>query len=346
MAIWRHAVVTTVNVFDLISDDYISAAVYAVDKAALIAGASKANTALVRTTTADTDLLVNTLIPATQVGHCSTPNTFLMATSVVFGACPKCSFNTLHLFSLQGTETLASQHARVTLDWVNREVELDITYAVPPPATQKPGNIPLGNVEYNITTVNLLDTMDARMASVSFVDKLYCAWGTAIQDEAGTAVAGVAWALVDPHSPQRALESSLLGTTGSNHLLFPYLAVRPGGRGVMAVTISGPDFYPTAAYLTLTRQGLGQLTVAAAGVGPLEGFVGYEAADRVDRYGDYASARVDEHGDFWIASEYVVQTCTVEQFLQPTPVQGVCDKTRVYFANWATRVSKVHWDSK
>jgi hypothetical protein len=94
--------------------------------------------------------------------ECSTPNTYLMAVPIsLTGA----AVNTLQLFTLQGTETLASQHARVTLDWVERNVHLDVVLSQAAPASQKPGDIPFASylnfrypTIYNISTPSLLNT--------------------------------------------------------------------------------------------------------------------------------------------------------------------------------------------
>jgi hypothetical protein len=97
-----------------------------------------------------------------------------------------------------------------------------------------------------------------------------------VPTEGGSPVAGIAWAVVDPHHPAKALRSALLRAPGNNHLLFPYMAVRPGGQGVVSLSMSGPDMHPSPAYAVLSKEGLGQLTVITPGVGVLESFSGYK----------------------------------------------------------------------
>jgi hypothetical protein len=332
MAVWKSAVVITTNEFDVFNETFNGAAVLAIDKTALLAGSQEANTAFTRTGKGPNGAVVGALQPARQAGEWADPNTYLMAA-------PDGSGSTLQVFSLVGTETLAEQQgARVSLNWVQRGVQLDISWLQPPPADQRRGVNPLGLYEYGISREPLLESLDARLGSASYVDgRLFAVWGASVTTESGSTVAGIAWAVVDPKHPTKALQSGLLRAPGSNHLLFPYLAVRPGGEGVLALSISGPDYYPSPAYAVLSRQGLGQLTVITPGVGVLDEFPGYEAPDFTDRFGDYSAAVLDEEGAFWVASEYVAQSCTVAEFEE----DFTCGGTRGFFTNWATRVTKV-----
>mgnify|MGYP001807993343 CR=1 FL=1 len=252
-------------------------AVYAIDKAALVAGSQKANTALPGTFVSADDQLLLALQPARQAAECSTPNTYLMAVPIsLTGA----AVNTLQLFTLQGTETLASQHAHVALDWVERNVQLDVVLSQAPPASQKTTDIPFASflnfqspTVYNISTPSLLNTGAGFIESLSFVDDKLGA--SSVPTEGGSPVAGIAWAVVDPHRPAKAMRSALLRAPGNNHLLFPYMAVRPGGQGVVSLSMSGPDMHPSPAYAVLSKEGLGQLTVITPGVGVLESLSGY-----------------------------------------------------------------------
>jgi len=82
--------------------------------------------------------------------------------------------------------------------------------------------------------------------------------------------------------------------------------------------------------------------VAGAGVGPQDGFSGYNAfADSGvarPRWGDYGAA-VTDGKNIWIASEFIAQSCTLTQYL--TGSIGSCGGTRTALANWATHISGV-----
>jgi hypothetical protein len=103
----------------------------------------------------------------------------------------------------------------------------------------------------------------------------------------------------------------------------------------------GNDFYPSAGYATYDGSSFGDVHIARAGLGPDDGFTGYKALvgdPPRTRWGDYGAA-VTDGNSFWIASEYVGQTCTLAQYL--TPPIGSCGGTRAALGNWYTRISRV-----
>ena len=57
-----------------------------------------------------------------------------------------------------------------------------------------------------------------------------------------------------------------------------------------------------------------------------------------ERWGDYGAAVADGK-NVWIASEYIGQTCTLEQYL--TGAIGSCGGTRASLGNWGTRISQI-----
>jgi hypothetical protein len=109
----------------------------------------------------------------------------------------------------------------------------------------------------------------------------------------------------------------------------------------VAFTLVGPNDYPSAAYASFdASSGTGAIHVAAAGVGPDDGFTNYHAAFGTDRtrWGDYGAAVIDG-SNLWMASEYIGQTCTYAQFI--TAPIGRCGGTRSALANWDTRITAV-----
>jgi hypothetical protein len=191
-----------------------------------------------------------------------------------------------------------------------------------------------------------LDANDSRMQQVFFADgKLWGALDTALS-VGGSQKAGVAWYVLEPKVKRSGVTAELenQGYIGviNNNITYPALAVNKKGQGVMALTLVGPDHYPSAAYVGLNAErGNGDVKIAAEGVGPQDGFTGYKAfgAPPRPRWGDYGAAAVDENGDIWIASEYIAQTCTLAQYMA-APF-GSCGGTRTSLANWATRVSLI-----
>jgi hypothetical protein len=128
----------------------------------------------------------------------------------------------------------------------------------------------------------------------------------------------------------------------NNNVTYPAIAVLPNGKGVMAFSLMGQDYYPSAGYVTIkNKKSFSDIHVAAAGLGPDDGFTSYKAFvgdPPRTRWGDYGAA-VTDGSNIWFASEYIGQTCTLAQYL--TAPIGSCGGTRVSLANWGTRISGV-----
>jgi hypothetical protein len=167
-------------------------------------------------------------------------------------------------------------------------------------------------------------------------------WGaldTAV-DVGGVTKAGVAYYVVDPGSNTLVKQGTL--AVPGNNISFPALGVTSGGNAVMAMTLVGRDYFPSAAYVRLNDvpgTPASGLTVVGAGKGPDDDFSGYRGFlyDQ-PRWGDYGAASVV--GDtVWIASEYIAQTCTLAQY-EAAPF-GTCGGTRTALANWSTHIAAV-----
>ena len=108
-------------------------------------------------------------------------------------------------------------------------------------------------------------------------------------------------------------------------LFYPAIAMRPSGEGAIALTVSGPEHYPSAAFATLNQNGAGNVEIVAAGTAPNDGFSGYKyfGGGGSGRIGDYSAATVDEHGAVWIASEFIPSG------------------PRTLLANWGTFIAQI-----
>jgi hypothetical protein len=225
-------------------------------------------------------------------------------------------------------------------------------YAVPPRATQPAGNHPLSDCiadltfpcnttiagvgSHDNTSFGNLNSNDSRMQEVFYANgKVWGALDTAV-DVGGETRAGIAYYVVNPHS----VNLSLQGQAGipQTDLTYPAVGVLANGRGVIAFTLTGDHNYPSAAFAGLDdKVGMGNVQVAAAGVGAWDGFTQYVifGAGR-PRWGDYGYAAVDGQS-IWVASEYVAQTCDYATYkADPT-----CGGTRGALSNWSTHISNV-----
>jgi hypothetical protein len=226
-------------------------------------------------------------------------------------------------------------------------------YAVPPRAKQPAGNRPLsdciadpactiaGPNSHNNSTFGPpngeLNSNDSRMQQVMYANgKLWGALDTAVNVD-GASRAGIAYYVVNPSSGKLVLQGQA-GLT-STDLTYPAVGVTDSGRGIIAFTLTGDNDYPSAAYASLDAQvGLGDVSVAAAGVGAWDGFTSYITfgAGR-PRWGDYGATSVVGN-TIWAASEYVAQTCTYAEYLATS---GQCGGTRAPLGNWSTHISAI-----
>jgi hypothetical protein len=188
------------------------------------------------------------------------------------------------------------------------------TYGVPPNAIQKGAS-------------SLLTSDDDRMQQVQFINgELWGALDTVLTIPDDTAPrAGAAWFKVRPHLLDGVIGSADLENQGyvaslGNYLLYPAIEVNRLGTAAMVMTLSGPNFFPSAAY-TVLRPGdtsFGAIHIAADGTGPYD--------PTATRWGDYSAAATDVFGTFWMATEYI---------------PPVSSQTTDRLTNWGTRVFKL-----
>ena len=259
----------------------------------------------------------------------------------------------LLVWAITNTSSLSSTPA-LTLS----NAKLDVgQYVLPPRAEQKSGNQPLRTcLNQNSCSLTLegikdpfaetsasLDSNDTRMQQTTWVNGTL--WGAI---DTGLSVssakqAGIEWFEVSPSTSTGSVTATLSNSgylgLGNNNLTYPAIGVTSGGTGVMAFTVVGTDFYPSAGYATVTSSGIGDVHIAAAGLGPDDGFTNYKLFGNPPRprWGDYGAA-VPVGSNVWIASEYIGQSCTLSEYLRSN---FRCGNTRTALANWGTRISEV-----
>jgi hypothetical protein len=245
------------------------------------------------------------------------------------------------------------------------------TYVFPDPVEQKTGDTPLRDCLNDNTDLfgpglgcwylfldpptawqpevqSMLDAGDTRMQQTWYVDDVL--WGalTTAVEVGGETKAGILWFKVEPEVNDRGRVKGKVEEQGyialeDNNLTYPAIALNSKGKGVIAFTLVGEDHYPSAGYVTIDDDGdVGPIHVAGEGLGPSDGFTSYKAFvgdPPRTRWGDYGAAVTDGR-DIWMASEYVAQTCDLDQYLFGGPI-GSCDGTRTALTNWSTRLTKV-----
>src|SRR6185312_8247567 len=203
-------------------------------------------------------------------------------------------------------------------------------FGVPPDAPQPAGNTELGGLVAE--KVQFIATNDHRMQQTVFsAGKVWSALTTIVAvGNDPVPHAGIAYFAV---SPSISAEGSLKAeVTRQGYIAIhdadvfhPALSVDANGNGIVAFTLTGAEYYPSAAIASLTPAGAGNVQIVAPGAAPHDGFSGYRyfGAESAARTGDYSAATLDDHGAVWIAAEYIP--------LAP----------RTLLANWGTFIAQV-----
>jgi hypothetical protein len=202
-------------------------------------------------------------------------------------------------------------------------------FGIPPDAPQPTGPTELGSLVSE--TQSFVATNDQRMQQAVFANgKLWSALTTMIAlDQDPNPHAGIAYFELSPSVEDGILKVQVSSqgylAVSNADVFYPALAVGADGKGAIAFTLSGGDYYPSVAYATLSEDGPGNVEILAAGTAPHDGFSGYKyfGGGGSARTGDYSAAVIDEHGAIWLASEYIPSG------------------PRTLLANWGTFVAEI-----
>jgi hypothetical protein len=370
----KYGVYITTNEYDLFGPSFNAAQIFAFSKKQLAAHPASINVTLVENLNVDGSPGF-TVWPATSPSgqYSSEKNGTEYFLSTIAGdgsetGNPTGTARRIGLWAVTNTKSLDS--ASPALNWSSRLIN-SATYVYPPKADQKAGDIPLGDclndntlfgggigcwaLFFNVPAtlpptwqpeVEVhIDSNDTRMQQTWYVNGML--WGAAdtAVNVGGQIKAGVVWFAVSPKINGAGKVEGQVKNQGylalaNNNLTYPAIAMGANGKGAIAFTVTGGDYFPSAGYATINSDGsVGPIHVAAAGLGPDDGFTGYKAFEyNRPRWGDYGAA-VTDGNTIWIASEYIGQTCTLSQYL--TGAIGSCGGTRTSLANWATRISKL-----
>jgi hypothetical protein len=358
-----NGVYLTTNEYSLFGSDFHGAQIYAFSKAALVSGAATVGVTQIDTHGLDNGNSGFTLWPAAApAGMFNTSaggTEYFMSSNAADEAHgngvavgPRRSTQLL-VWTLSNTSSLGTTPS-LNLDHKTLSVGL---YVVPPRSEQKVGNTPLIDcLNMHSCSTNFLlgapdpfapeheydiDSNDTRMQQVVYSNgRLWGALDTAVNSSANTR-AGVEWFVVNPAGGGSIVNQGYLAVS-QNNAIYPAIAVTPSGHGVMAFTLVGRGFYPSAAFASIDVGGVGAVQLAAVGLGPADGFSGTAAFNAPNparpRWGDYGAAVVDG-SNIWIASEYIGQTCTLSEYLA---TGASCGGTRTVLANWDTRITQVN----
>jgi hypothetical protein len=367
------AIFITTNEFSINNPVFNGAVLYTIDKKALADGADSANTVVdfigLNVQTPPTPGLPQGTCTATKGLDCwasirpaSSPtsgDTRFGGVEYLLSALDfaNVSDSRIGVWAVTNTSSIRSDNPSIGLQEATLNSE---KYIFPGFARQKAGPIPLGDSgRYSCEPHNPcptptpqsegpIQTNDDQIQSAVYASGLI--WGglTTTMPIVSQGHIGIAYFAVSPHLTKNGLTATIAKqgylVKAGNDVEFPSIGVDSQGHGVVSFTLSGPQFYPTSAYATIDRSGVGPVKVAALGQSPQDGFTEYEyrnggkgAGPFRPRWGDY-SASVAVGQTIYFASEYIqYPNCSDAAFkLDPT-----CGGTRSRAANWGTSINKL-----
>lgn len=239
----------------------------------------------------------------------------------------------IFVWSITGTKSLNTASPSLLLSAVALP---SVTYSQPPAALQKAGgDTPLRDC-LNVDCFGFgptdepylqLQTNDDRMQQTSFAaGSIWGALNTAAQIDGRLGVAS-AWFEVKASFADGVLCADMAAdgyvAVKGGDLLFPAVAATADGKAVMAYTLAGPGYFPSAAFSILTAN-KPKAYIVGAGENAQDGFSGYFifGGDGSSRWGDYSGAQAVGN-KVYVATEYITN--------QP----------RSSLANWDTHVGVV-----
>jgi hypothetical protein len=228
--------------------------------------------------------------------------------------------NNMAVWAMYNTSSIGTTNPNLLLTRVDVGT---LTYSFPDVATQRPGPLPYGSKLFPPNGfLTYIDGGDTRILSLSYASgRLYATLATQVTDTNNRSLVGGAYVVFSPVFRGGALAAPVFRqgflVATNNHLLRPAIAVNAQGRGAIAFTLVGPDYFPSAAFIPIDSSATpSALQVVALGTAPEDGFSGYQFG--VARWGDNSAAVVSSDGTIWMAMENIPNT------------------PRTDFANWGT----------
>jgi hypothetical protein len=216
------------------------------------------------------------------------------------------AFHTISVWALTNTSSLT--HKRPDINLQRQDLPSE-RFAQSPEMTQKNGFRPLGQSVG--APINGLDTDEPHPTQVVFAaGKLWTGLNTAV---APGPRSGVAYFIARPSISGGRLGASIAKqgyvSAQNANVAYPSIGVNDAGVGVMALSLSGPTYYPSAAYIHVTSAGVsGAVIIAQRGFRPEDGFTCYKAlVGPTDscRWGDYSASIAAPNGTIWSGVEFI-----------------------------------------
>jgi hypothetical protein len=231
--------------------------------------------------------------------------------------------NRITIWALTNTSSLRTAKPNVRLTSTTLKSE---SYGQPVPQVQRPGPRPLG--ESLGEPLPLVEANDTRMNQVVFAaGRLWSGLNTVVSPGPRD---GIAWFQVRPSVVSRGVQATIArqGYVAARNAFvsFPSVGVNDAGRGVIAYSLMGPSYFPSAAWTAIDTDGTSpSVRIARAGFRPEDGFTCYPEfyppgtpTPVLCRWGDYSASVALPNGEIWSGAEFIG------------------DNPRTTFANWST----------
>jgi hypothetical protein len=238
----------------------------------------------------------------------------------------------VNVFAITGTKTLAGGSPSLSL--LEASVTTQTVSANLPPAIQMDGPRPLGGPGGLNDPVPLLNADDGRFSSTPvYVNGVITAVSsTAVVQPDNSVGVGVAFYQFNVSGKHGSFTASvknqaIFAAPGDGFLSYPVVAINVFGQGAIGMSVSSQNLFPSTA--TVEAPVFSSPTIVLRGLGaqPDDGFTAYSqfGGNGVGRWGDYGAAAVDGYGIVWLAGEYI-------------PDSAVYPRT--VNANWGTFVTR------
>ncbi|MGA8220247.1 MAG: hypothetical protein WB780_01240 [Candidatus Acidiferrales bacterium] len=307
LGIDRENIYIATNEFSILGPQVNGAQVYALSKRDLIRGAANVHFVQFQNLTIAGNIAFSVQPALTQPGNDSGDAEYFLESIDPTGTFD----NRIGVWALTRQEEVSDGRIpTLTSLVINSEV-----FGVPPNAVQE-------------GSTSLLNTGDDRMQQVQFINgQLWGELNTALTLPGDpTQLAANAWFHIRPRVRDNQISDADITAQGylaspGNFVFYPAIQATPDGSAAMVFTLSGTNFFGSAAYSRLADDGrsFGPIKIAALGSGPYD--------PNATRWGDYSWAVADPDGrGIWLATEYI-----------PPPARQTADGLR----NWGTRVLEV-----
>jgi hypothetical protein len=322
----QYGIYISANEYNAGSVEFIDATILAISKTALAAGASSPATfRFVIPLATGYEFAIQPAATPPGASH------FVASGGVEYFVSSQAAFasdSNVALWALSNTASLQGTNTNLLL---TQNTVATLPYFYPDVATQRSGPLPYGSSLVPSGPLAYIDGgHDSRILSLCYSGgRLFATFATQVLDDGGHSLVGAGYVILSPTLRNGVLAAAVLKqgnlVVSNNHILRPAISVNSQGRGAIAFTLVGPDYYPSSAFAALDTVSAPSIVhIAAPGAFPEDGFTGYPGGSGAGeaRWGDYATAVTSTDGSIWMVSEYIPNA------------------PRTQLANWGTFISK------